>query len=110
MEQFYQVVADRREKKQLRDLQFLISDNGTLSDPHIEQINAIYKWTQMFSDLDQLVCEDLLQQNPAKDIQADFVLQRILDDKTIVDGEQWKDSSECMICKQHNHIHIEMDN
>ena len=53
----------------------------------------------MFNDLDKLVCEELLQQNPAKDIQSDFVFQRILDEKSIVDGEQWKDSNECMICE-----------
>ena len=63
----------------------------------------------MFNDLDIMVCEELLQYNPAKDMNSDFVFQRILGDTSIVDGDSWKDSNCCMVCEKHNHIKIEIN-
>jgi len=56
-----------------------------------------------------MVSEELLQQNPARNMNADFVFQRILGDPTIQDADQWKDGSDCMMCQKHNHIQIEMN-
>ena len=45
LSEYWDVIADRREKKQLKDLEFLISQSGTIDRIQMNDIKATYNWT-----------------------------------------------------------------
>ena len=76
---FYETCQEKKECQLIKDLNFLISQDGGLVDQRQrDYFKQIIQWGQLFTELEEFINEDLNMMNPMKEIQNDFVFQRIL--------------------------------
>ena len=76
----------------------IIESSGTVDAGAIAEFETIYKWHNVFNELDQYTDRDLVVQSQNDNSKADLVFERILGHKTVTQYEEWQETSDCWIC------------
>lgn len=105
----FEVIESKRKQKQIKDIQEIFAPLAGLNSNVLDEITSLFRWTQVYNDLDVFLDKEMTQQDPMANMKSDLVFERVLGHSIANNEEHWKETSECWICNCHDALRIEVN-
>lgn len=72
------VLVSRRKEQLQKDMRRILAPLAIMDSTVLDEITSLFKWTQVYNDLDVFLDTEMTQQDPMAKLKSDFIFERVL--------------------------------